>query len=481
MLHLRPIFFVVSSLLVILALAMLLPALVDLAVANPDWKVFAVSSGCTLAFAGMAFLATRGGKPELGIREAFLLTTLSWVALSAFAALPFTFSALKLSYSDAFFEAMSGLTTTGSTVLVGLDGMPPGILLWRSLIQWLGGIGIIVLGIAILPFLRVGGMQLFRTESSDRSEKIMARPNDFARAIGGVYLGLTLLCAFAYYLAGMSGFDALNHAMTTLATGGFSTSDGSLGSFPAATHWIAVLFMIVGALPFVLYLKALQGSPGALLRDSQVKLLLTFVFVAILFVTIWLRITQEVAFFEALRLVALSIVSIVTTTGFAVTDYGLWGSYAIVFFFLLTFIGGCTGSTSGGIKIFRFLILWVTVKGLLHNLRFPHRIVKQTYEGRPVPMDVQTAVIAFFACLIASFALLTLSLSLLGLDPLSALSGAAQAIANVGPGLGPEIGPAGNFAGLPDAAKWLLSAGMLLGRLELFTVLVLFLPSFWKE
>jgi trk system potassium uptake protein TrkH len=324
-------------------------------------------------------------------------------------------------------------------------------------------------------------MQLFRTESSDRSDKIMARPNDFARAIGGVYISLTLACTLAFYFTGMSGFDALNHAMTTVSTGGYSTSDGSIGAFPGATHWVAVVFMISGSLPFVLYLRALQGDIGAVFRDPQVRLLLLFLAAAIFFVTLWLRLTHDVGVFDALRLVSLNVVSIVTTTGFASTDYGLWGSYAIVFFFLLTFIGGCTGSTSGGIKIFRFIILWVTVKGLLHNLRFPHRVVKQTYDGRPVPMDVQTAVIAFFACLIASFALISLSLSLLGLDPLTALSGAAQAIANVGPGLGAQIGPSGNFESLPAAAKWLLTFGMLLGRLELFTVLVLFLPAFWKE
>jgi trk system potassium uptake protein TrkH len=469
-------------LVLVMAGTMLIPASADAVAGNPDWVIFVVSAVVSAAVAGMGALASRGRSLDLGLRQAFVLTTVTWIALAAVAALPLRFAALGLSYTDAFFEAISGLTTTGSTVLVGLDGMPPGILLWRSLLQWIGGVGIIVMGMAVLPFLRVGGMQLFHTESSDRSDKILPRPGQIAGAIGGVYLGLTTVCAVLYAAAGMTVFEAINHAMTTVATGGYSTSDGSLGHWEQpAVHWIATTFMLSGGIPFLLYVRALQGRPGVLFGNSQVRVFLVFLAVAVSTLTVWLIVNAAIAPVEALRLAAFNVVSIVTTTGYATADYGLWGGFAVMAFFSLTFVGGCTGSTAGGIKMFRFEILARIVAKIIAGLQHPNRVYPLSYRKTRIPDDVITGVIAFFTFFIGSFAVLALALGFFGLDPLTALSGAATALANVGPGLGEVIGPAGNFSSLPDPAKWLLAAGMLLGRLEIFTVFVLFAPQFWRE
>ncbi|MBK1698179.1 TrkH family potassium uptake protein [Rhodovibrio salinarum] len=479
--RLQPVGFLISLLLASLSVAMLIPAAVDLAYGNPDWHSFLVAAAVTLSVAGMGGLTTRGGPLEIGVRQAFVLTATAWIATAVFAALPLSFSSLGLSYTDALFEAMSGLTTTGSTVLTGLDTMPPGLLLWRSLLQWMGGIGIIVLGMAILPFLRVGGMQLFHTESSDRSDKVLPRPGQIATAIGSVYLALTAACTLAYIAAGMSGFDAINHAMTTVATGGYSTSDGSLGTWrEPAVHWIATVFMLAGSLPFALYVRTLQRRPDSLFRDSQVRVFLAVLAAIVAGLALWLSASGQASGMDAVRLAAFNVVSVATTTGYAVADYGQWGGFAVALFFVLTFVGGCTGSTAGGIKIFRFEILVRMVSRLMAGLQTPHRIYPLTYRSVPLSDDVTTGVIAFFTFFIGTFGILALALGFFGMDFTTALSGAATAIANVGPGLGERIGPAGNFADLPDTVKWLLAAGMLIGRLEVFTLFVLFTPAFWR-
>ena len=482
MIDLRPILTAVGILLIILALFMVPPFVADLASGHPDSRAFLVAGAVTL-FTGVSLvLASRNpGAGELTGRQAFLLTTSVWLGVTVFAALPFAFSALPLSAADCFFEAMSGITTTGSTVIVGLDGAPPGILLWRAILQWLGGIGIIVMGIAILPILRVGGMQLFRTESSDLSEKILPRATQIASAIGLIYLALTLLCAALYWTAGMSAFDAAAHAMTTIATGGYSTSDASIAVFQsAAVEWIGVVFMLVGSLPFVLYIQAVNGDPRALWRDSQVRWFLAIVGVSVLLIALWLALVLGLPAGTAVRHAAFNTVSVITTTGFASIDYGLWGAFPVAALFFLMCVGGCTGSTTGGIKVFRFNVLYATARAQALRLIQPHGVVIATFNGRPLPEAAAVGVLAFFTLFGLSFAFLALALSALGLDYLTAMSGALTALANVGPGLGPIIGPAGNFSSLPEGAKWLLAFGMLLGRLELFTVLILLSPAFWR-
>ena len=481
MIDFRPVFFVVGILLATLALAMGIPALADAAVGHPDWQVFALSAALTLFVGGALVLTNRARGVRLTIRQAFVLTTASWVVLAAFASLPFAFSDLGLSFTDAFFEAMSGITTTGSTVISGLDSAPPGILLWRALLQWLGGIGIIVVAVGVLPALRIGGMQLFRMESSDTSEKVLPRVAQVAAGIGLIYIALTAICAASYWLAGMTSFESIAHAMTTIATGGFSTSDASVGHFDSAPiEWIATVFMVTGALPFVLYLQAVRGKPGLLIRDSQVQWFLSIVAVGILGLAAWQWLESGSALGLAIQQAAFNVVSIITGTGYATTDFSQWGGFALAAFFLFMFIGGCAGSTSCGIKVFRFQVLYATARVQMSRLTQPHGVFIPLYNRRPISEAVAASVMGFFFLFMVCFAVLALLLGMLGLDFLTSVSGAASAMANVGPGLGPIIGPAGTFAALPDAAKWLLAAGMLLGRLELFTVLVLFTPAFWR-
>jgi trk system potassium uptake protein TrkH len=480
-LNFRPILFILGILLTTLSIAMVLPALVDAAMGNLDWQVFLASAGLTLFIGVSLILTTRGGGMQIGIREAFILTTTSWLGLTVFAALPFVFAGLNLSFADAFFEAMSGITTTGSTVIIGLDSAPPGILLWRALLQWLGGIGIIVTAVAVLPMLQVGGMQIFRLESSDTSEKVLPRAAQTSTAIGSIYLFLTLVCALGYWIAGMPGFDAIAHAMTTIATGGFSTSDASIGIFDnAAVDIIAIVFMIVGSLPFVLYLQATRGRPGGLFHDSQVRWFLAIVLALIVIVSALLYLTQDLPIGQSVRLAAFNGVSILTGTGYANAAFDGWGTFALILFFIIMFIGGCAGSTTCGIKIFRFQVLYAVASMQIKRLLQPHGVFIPYYNRNPVTEDIALSVLGFVFFYILVFILLSLGLSLQGLDFLTSISGAATAISNVGPGLGPTIGPSGTFADLPDAAKWMLSAGMLLGRLELFTVLVILTPAFWR-
>ena len=476
----RPVLLIVGLLVVTLGVAMLLPGVVELARRLPSGEAFIASALVTIFAGGLMVTANR---VEIGVitrRQTFVLVVLAWVAVPAFAALPFAFSDLQLSYTDAYFEAMSGLTTTGSTVLVGLDSMAPSILLWRALLQWLGGIGIIVMAMAILPLLRTGGMQLFHAESSDRYEKPFPRATQLVSAIVLAYGALSLLCMIAYWVAGMTPFDAMTHMMATVATGGYSTHDASFAYFDSPLiEWLGVLFMLSGALPFVLYVRAFRGDL-ALLWDRQVQVFLATVVLASLVLALWLAIDKSLPVLDAIRLTAFNVTSIVTTTGFASTDYNYWGGLVVGVMFYLTFVGGCTGSTAGAIKIFRFRVMAIVLSDHLMQRFYPHGMGRRSYDGQPLDEDVVEGVLAFAVVYAASVGAIALGLGALELDWVTSLSGAATAVGNVGPGLGPIIGPAGNFSTLPDAAKWLLSFGMMLGRLELFTVLVLLMPRFWR-
>jgi trk system potassium uptake protein TrkH len=482
-LALVPVIHIIGWFVTALGLLMIVPALVDGAYGNPDWKVFSVSAGVS-TFAGIALLlTTSGARLHLSIRQGFMLTTGVWLCASVAGSLPLMFSGLGMNFTDAFFETMSGLTTTGSTVLVGLDTAPPGILLWRGLLQWIGGIGFIAVGLAMLPFLQIGGMQLFRLESSEKADKAVPQAGRFAALLLTVYLGLTLACLIALHLAGMTWLEASVHAMTTLSTGGYSTSDNSVGYFRSASvEWIITVFMLAGSLPFLLYVRAVQGRGRFfLLRDEQVQSFLRFVVAVSIGLGFWLWFAQDVAWADALRLATFNVVSVVTTTGYASTDYTQWGNLAQVVFFLLTFVGGCTGSTAGGLKAFRFDILGLALKVYIQRLIFPHGAFAATYNGRTVAADVVAGVLLFMGLYLITAAVVSVLLAMTGLDLVTCVSGAATALGNVGPGLGPIIGPAGNFSSLPDTAKWLLSTAMLLGRLEFFTVLALFSPRFWRH
>lgn len=482
MIDFRPALFVIGILLTTLSVAMLAPFAVDIVDGNPDWQVFAGAGLLTLFVGGVLVLTNRSPARRLSIRQAFILTGASWLALTTFAALPFAFSGLNMTYTDSFFEAMSGITTTGSTVITGLDEAPRGILLWRALLQWLGGIGIIVMAIAVLPMLRVGGMQLFKVEAFDAQEKILPRAGQISVWITIVYFGLTAIWWFGLWLLGMNGFDAVVHAMTTIATGGYSSSDGSIGAFGSrAIEAFIVGGMLVGSLPFLFYLRLVREGSFALFRDSQVRCFLIVATISALSVSFWLWHGNHETALDSLVVGSFNTVSLMTGTGYTSGDYQSWGAFPIVILFFLMFVGGCAGSTSCGIKIFRFQVLFSTVKAQFHRLLQPHGIFVPHYNHRPVQDDVIHSVMNFFFLFIAVFVVLALALGALGLDYMTAITGAATAICNVGPAMGPIIGPSGTFGPLPDAAKWLLSAGMLFGRLEIFTVLVLFLPSFWRN
>lgn len=483
MVELRPTLFVCGILLATLGCAMMIPALYDLARGDRDWVAFAASA-CLTLFVGVSLVFANWSvsRDNLTIKQAFLLTTASWLVLAAFSAVPFTWSRVDLSFADAFFEAMSGLTTTGATVMTKLDEAPRGILLWRALLQWMGGVGIIVTAIAVLPMLQVGGMQLFHMESSDRSDDILPRAGQIAGSIARVYLGLTVACFLCYALAGMSPFDAVTHAMTTLATGGFSTHDSSMGYFKSqAIETIAIVFMILGGMPFLLLVQVMTGRPLLLLRDTQIRWYLAIL--ACLVVAAWLsqgRGGHEVGSLE-LRDAAFSVVSVITGTGFATVPYDLWGPFAVGLFFFMMFIGGCAGSASCGIKIFRVQVLFGAIRHRLETFAQPHRVAVAKYNGRPMDPSVSRAVMSFLFVYALSLMIVSYALTLFGLDTLSALSAAGTTLSNVGPGLGERVGPASNFKDLADGAKWILSAAMLLGRLEFFTVLVLFMPAFWRS
>ena len=430
---------------------------------------------------GLLLLSGYSEEPmQLGIKEGFVLTTITWVCVAAFAAMPFV--GMGLPYTDAFFEAMSGLTTTGSTVLVKLDDLPHSVLLWRSLLQGLGGLGIVVTALIMLPFLRVGGMQLFQTESSERSEKVLPRALALITATAAIYSVLMVLCIAAYMAFGMNPFDAVCHALTTVSTAGFSTHDKSFGFFASPTlEWICILFMVLGALPFVIFIQLIRGEPSALWKDTQVRGFTFFLLGMCAVVTFWLMTVQNKSFAEAARLAAFNVTSIITTTGFSSDDYAGWGTFAVGLFFILMFVGGCSGSTSGGIKIYRLQVAKMLSRSHFLHLISPNRIITMTYNGRRLPADVPFSVVAFLAIYMATVGFFTVLLSALGLDLITSLSAAASALGNVGPGLGDTIGPSGNYSNLPFTAKWVLSFAMLLGRLELFTVLVLLRPEFWRN
>jgi len=480
MVNLKPILFMASVVLRALALFMIAPLVLAIYTDGHGVPEFFKSIIITTIASGLFWHKGRSKEFKLGIREMFLLTTCVWIIASAFAALPLMLIQ-HISYTDAYFETMSGITTTGSTVLSNLDTTAHSVLLWRSILQWLGGVGFVVMGVAVLPYLNVGGMRLFQTESSDWSDKNTTKTQHTAAYVMYVYLSLTVLCYFGYLSAGMTSFEAVNHAMTTLSTGGYSTSDQSMAHFTNAAQWNGTFFMFLGGLPFLLLITAIhRRNIKVLLKDAQIIGFAKLVLIMTLTMSIYLWQKDVFSLSDAIRISVFNIVSVVTTTGFGLTDFGTWGEFTTVLFAGLMFTGACSGSTSGGIKIFRFQIAFTLFRKQMSQLVHPSGVFRQHYNGRNVNDVIVRSVVAFGSAFIATIAILAAILSLLGLDPITSITGAITAVANVGPGLGPVIGPSGNFASLPDSAKWALSLGMLMGRLEIMTVLVLVTPAFWK-
>ncbi|MBX3578109.1 MAG: TrkH family potassium uptake protein [Rhizobiaceae bacterium] len=464
-----------------LSVAMLLPAAVDLYAGHDDWQTFAFSALFLGGLATAVALATQGRPPPVTTRFGFLLVNLLWVTMALAGAVPFLASSFDMSLADAFFESVSGITTTGGTVISGLDSAPPGLLLWRSLLSFMGGLGVIALGLFLLPFLNIGGVSYFKIESSDIEDRPFERFRTFTLSLIGIYALLVAICAGSYTAAGMSAFNAVNHAMATVATGGFSTHDTSFVQYAdrPAILWIAIVFMFIGSLPFsIMILFALRGRLDAL-RDPQIRVFAGYCIVFSVAVAVYLRVKLDMPFFEALTQSTFNFMSVITTTGFASDDYNQWGPFAVACIFVAMFLGGCSGSTTGGIKAYRFLILAELLMNGLRRLIYPSTVLPVRYGDRTVDDDMQRAVVLFIASFFVLWAIGTILLGATGLDYITATTGALTSITNVGPGLGPIIGPVGNFATLPDSAKWICAVLMLLGRLEILAVLVIFTPTFW--
>lgn len=483
---LRPVFFVIGLMSAALGLLMFVPMLVDLGYDDRSWQAFAISGVIVTLIGGALATTTYTPKPDLRARGAFILTVFSWIVLAVLASIPFMLDPIRLSFTDALFEATSGITTTGATIMTGLDDMPKGILLWRAILQWIGGVGIIVTAMAVLPMLGVGGMQLFRLESSDVGEKILPRAQSIAMTIAFVYLALTVSCAAAYMLTGMSVFNAIAHAMTTIATGGYSTSDASMGGFmDDGADIVGMMFMMLGALPFGVYmLMVRRGELGAPLRDSQVRAFVSVICLLSLLVMVALinsgALDAERGWLHSLRLSAFNTISIVTGTGYATADYMQWGAMAVGAFFFFMFIGGCAGSTACSIKIFRYQVAFEALRAYLFKMPRPNAVSPMRYAGRPLPDTIVYSVLGYFFVFFIVVSVTASLLSAIGLDPLTAWSGAGSAVANVGPGLGDMIGPSGTYQDLPSPAKWVLLTAMIIGRLEIITALVIITPSFWR-
>ena len=477
-----PVLNILGILLAILAATMILPMIADIATGSPNWQGFAISALIT-GFMGIALWLAHNGQSDfdIGLRQAFLLTNGAWILIGVFGALPFMLSDLELSFSDAVFESVSGVTTTGSTILPLIERASAGILLWRALLQWLGGIGIVVMALAVLPMLSVGGMQLFKTESYDSADKVIPRATQLAGGIFIAYTTLTAAWAVMLAMAGMPGFDALAHAMTTIATGGYSTRTLSIAAFDSwLIEVIIISGMIIGSLPFAHYVALTRGGWRNLINDPQVQWFLALMALVVMLITMQLT-RLDYGMLEALRLASFNGISILTGTGYGTANFAAWGGFATTILLVCMFIGGCAGSTTCGVKIFRLQVLASTIKVQISRLLRPHGVVLAYYNKRPVADSVMDAVMGFFYLYILCFVILAIILGMTGLDFQTALSGAATAISNVGPGLGEIIGPSGHFGELPMMAKWAMCVGMLLGRLELFTVLVMLHPGFWRR
>ena len=477
-----PIIYLIGMLLCILSLFMMIPAFVDWLYGNNDWPAFVGASLFTLFVGAILYLSNRDSTTEhLELRQAFLLTNSAWISIALFGSLPFLLSEIDMSFTDAIFESTSGITTTGATVINNLEATSHGILIWRALLQWLGGVGIIVMALAVLPMLSIGGMQLFKTESYETPDKVVPKAASFAAGISIVYITLTVVWALMLWVAGMPLFDSIAHAMTTLATGGYSTRSDSLAAFNSSSIEIIVIFgMIVGSLPFVHYLAITKKGLKNLFKDDQVKLFLTLIVFVVLIVSIYLNL-NDIPFLEALRLASFNVISIITGTGFGTSDFNNWGGFPTTILLILMFVGGCAGSTTCGLRMARIQVLVANAKAQISKLIRPHAVVVSYYNQKPIPENVAESVMGFFFLYIISFAVIACLLGGLGLDLITAISGAASAIGNVGPGLGDIIGPSGTYQSIPELGKLFLCAGMILGRLEIFAILVMFSPLFWKN
>jgi trk system potassium uptake protein TrkH len=477
---LKTVFLVIGFLLIILGFFMIIPYIVEITIGDKT-HTFLFSSIFSIFIGSLMVISNQTEDKMLNIKQAFMMTTFSWVAITLFASIPFMYSSLNLSFTDSFFESMSGITTTGSTILDNIEKASKGILIWRAILQWLGGIGIIVMAITVLPLLNIGGMSLFKSEGIE-FEKILPSSQAIALATTKIYFILTVICALSFWIFGMDYFDAVAHALTTISTGGFSTHTKSIGFYDSVSiETIAMIFIVAGSIPFLTYLKYLKGDKKAFFTDDQIKGFLQFVVFASIIIITYCYLFVKESIPHNIRESVFNVLSIITGTGFTTEDFGAWGNFSMFFFLILMFVGGCTASTTCGIKIFRFQIVNLFISKQIKQIIYPNGVFPIKYKNQIINEGILTSVLTFVFLYIFIYFILSALLTMTGLDFVTSISAAATALSNVGPGLGDVIGPNGNFKTLPDLSKWYLSFAMLLGRLELFSVLVFFLPSFWRD
>jgi trk system potassium uptake protein TrkH len=485
MFHPAPVVQVLSPVIALFGAAMLLPLAVSHALADAATSAYDLAVAITVATGVFLWMATRGIKAELKFHHGYLLVALIWTVLPAFAALPLLVGIPGLSFTDAYFETASAMTTTGATVLVGLDHLPASLNLWRAMLQWIGGMGVVVLAVAILPLLGIGGRQMFRAETPGpmKDQALTPRIAQTAKGLWAVYAALTVLCALAYWAAGMSALDAVIHAFTTLPLGGYSSHDASFAFFDsAALETVAVLFMLIAGVNFGTHFLAFRGRSLAPYRkDPEVLAFFLILLASCWGIAAYLRLTGAYPdLLTAARYATFNVVSIATTTGYASTDYNQWPIFAPLWMLTLCAFASCSGSTGGGIKMIRAQLLWLHAARVLKALIHPraHLVVK--LRERRVENHVINGMLAFIVVFGGTTLAATMLLTATGMDFLSASTAAVASITNTGPGLG-TVGPAGNYASLTDLQKWVCTAAMLLGRLELFTLLVVFTPAFWRR
>ena len=477
----KTVFFTLGVLQIILGLSMIIPIIAQFIFNELDAGFIGSGIVCII-FGILFFLSNLDYNKKLNLQQAFLLTSLSWITIAIFGSLPFVFSSLNLSFTDAFFESMSGITTTGSTIITNLDGAPKAILLWRALLQWLGGIGIIVMAITLMPIMNVGGMQLFKISASHNAEKIFPKSKEISLKLISIYLSLTVICSIFYNLFGMNFFDSITHSMTTIATGGFSNYNESIGYFDSnLIEFTSIIFIFLGSLPFIAYIKFLNGDKRIFFTDSQIKLFFKITLISIAILIFYLIFKNGNLNGTNIISLSFNVISILTGTGYVTEDFSNWGNFPIIFFLVLMFIGGCAGSTTCGIKVFRIQILYQFISNQLKKIVYPRGVFLIKYEKSNIDDKFMSSIISFIYLYIIIFFVITALLSISGLDFVTAISGAATSISNVGPGIGENIGPNGNFSQLNDLSKWILSLAMIMGRLEIFAILILFIPSFWRK
>jgi trk system potassium uptake protein len=482
MVDLRPVAYVIGRILIVLAILMLAPAIIDWRAGLDNGYDFLASSSLT-GVAGAALTLSTGnalGK-ALDTRQAYLLTAGIWFLVPLFGALPFYIGAPGLTLQHAYFEAVSGITTTGATVIFGLDDLPAGMNLWRGMLNWLGGLGIAFIAMIFLPLMRVGGMQFFRTEGFDTFGKALPRATDIAQQLVVVYAGLTVICIATYSAIGMETLDAVVHGFATIATGGFSPTDISFNKYIGAGEYFGALFMILGSLPYIRYVQLVNGSALPLWRDSQARAYLRWLGFAVISVTLWRVWTSGAAVEPTFRETLFNLTSIMSSTGFFSGSFPTWGGFMLVVAFVIGVVGACSGSSAAGLSVFRVQLVVAVLKRDIRRIGSPSSVDPIRYEGRGVEEDVLNALILFVSSYILILGAMSAAMTLLGVDTVSALFAVWTTLGNVGYGFGPMVERTGTFIDFPPGAIAIMTLCMILGRLGLLAILVLALPSFWRR